>query len=261
MVIKRILIIITALILFLSTIQCEATINIDIIENTPYIDYTIPFNSGFEMNLPDYDNLVYLKFLPNDINYEIEKSKLIVYDNKHGTLILKYKSTSFNDNKSFYDKTFDFDIFQETEINIQCDKNITKINTLEINNTNYSFETNSPVTVHIQIEKEPFSWQNTAIIIICIILIIVIALPIILKQYKRNRKDKLYLDTNQEKIYNIIKKQKGITQQEIANTLDIKKSHMSKILNKMERNDLIERKKVGKVNKIILEEKKKINKA
>jgi len=246
-----------AVLLLSGIVFAKSEINIDILENKAYIDYTLPFSSSFEMNLPDFDKLIYIKFLPSDINYLLNDNKLRVNTSMPGVLVLKYQSTSFLDNKGFYDKTLDFDISQTTTININSDKNISMINTLELNNNAYSLEVNEDTTLHILIDKDPFSWQNIAIIIFCFVLIIIIALSLIRNKLKnKEKKEELYLDDNQQKVYDLVKTKKGITQQVIADTLNIRKSHMSKILNKMERNSLIERKKVGKVNKIILAEKK-----
>ncbi len=254
---KKILLFCFAFLLILSPIFAKAEINIDILENTPYIDYTLPFTSSFSIDLPDFGNLIYLKVLPSDINYIFNNGKLTINSATPGTLVLKYEGTDFLDNHSFYDKTLDFNIFQETTINIQCDKNISKINTLEINNTNYSIKTSEPTTLHILIEKDPFRWQNILIISLCLAFVIIIMVPILLKKFPKEKKKKLYLDATQQKVYDTVKKQKEMTQQSIANQLNLNKSHLSKILNKMERNDLIERKKVGKVNKIILTDNKK----
>jgi uncharacterized membrane protein len=253
----KIMLIFFAFFVLFGAIYGKSEINIDILDNRSYIDYTLPFNSGFSLELPDFDSLIYSKILPSDINYSINGSLLTVNSTIPGTIILKYKGTPFLDNKSFYDKTLDFHILQKTEINITSDENISKINTLEINDNSYSTETNEDITLHILINKDPFRLGNIVLIIVCFVIIIFIALPIILSKLKsKTKKEKLYLDNNQEKIYTLIQKHKGITQQQIANTLNIKKSHMSKILNKMERNNIIERKKVGKVNKIVLAEKK-----
>jgi len=256
MTIKQMLIFGLILLTTFGPLWAKTKINIDILENRPYIDYTLPFNSGFVIDLPDFANLIYLKILPNDTNYVFNAGKLIVNSNTSGVLVLKYEGHDFLDNHSFYDKTLDFNIFEETKINIQCDKNITKINTLEINSTNFSLDVNEPTTLHILIKKDPFRWQNITIILFCVVLIIAILLPVLIKRLSKKKKDKLYLDSNQQKVYDLVKTKKGITQQTIADTLNIRKSHMSKILNKMERNSLIERKKVGKVNKIILAERK-----
>jgi uncharacterized membrane protein len=252
-------------------LQAQDNISIDVIDSLPYIDYTISFDSNFSINLPDFSELIYAKALPNDINFVIKDSKLNVFSNKKGTIVLKYQGTKFLQGVKSYEKTLAFDLINNTKIKLTSDTNIINLKPdANLNEDNYySWETNSKdFVLYIVLYKNPFSWNVIAIIIVCILIVVYLLFlkkikafftatkeKIKTKANNKNDKENLFLDNKQKSILDLVKKSKAITQQEIADTLNIKKSHMSKILNKMERNNLIERKKVGKVNKIILAEK------
>ncbi|PIU22594.1 MAG: hypothetical protein COT14_00355 [Candidatus Diapherotrites archaeon CG08_land_8_20_14_0_20_30_16] len=247
------------LIFFLSNLSCQGTeINIDVVDNAPYIDFTLKFDSNFTTTLPDFESIIYIKVLPKDINYVLNSSKVVVNANEKGILILKYKGTEFLEGAKTLEKTFNFDLLPPTTITLNADKKIFELNPeYTVDENSYVWQTNEKnFLVHIALEKEGVDFKYWIIILICIIIVLVLILPKIIKNYKREEKQNLYLDSTQKNILDFVKKKKSITQQEIANSLQIKKSNMSKILNKMERNSLIERKKVGKVNKVVLAEKK-----
>lgn len=209
---------------------------VDVHNFTPYIDYTIYYNSNFEMYLPNFQELIYIKGLP-DLNYKINDSKLYVYSNK-GTLILKYKGTKFLENKNTLEKTLDFEILDETKISIKSDIKVLKINSdYSIDNDKYIYNTKENFILYLVYENKT-KYLNFLFGLIISIVLLIIILGIYFYYKKQN-----------------IAKNKNLTQQEIANLLNLKKSHLSKILNKLERQDLIERKRVGKVNKIILKNK------
>jgi uncharacterized membrane protein len=252
-------------------------IKVDLVDNTPYIDYTIIFDSNFTIDLPDFDDLIYAKILPNDIHYEIKNGKLIIIDNKKGTIVFKYQGTPFLSTVNSYEKTLAFDLIGSTNIQLTSDTNIETLKPEPIieDSEYYNWQTSEKSFVlYIVLHKNPFDWRVISIIIICLVIIGFLILPKYIIKYfpKKENKNKeimenkkeenieeretLFLDDNQKGILALLKREKATTQQSIADTLNIKKSHMSKILNKMERNNLIERKKVGKVNKIILAEKK-----
>lgn len=253
----------------------QTDIKVDLVDNVPYIDYTISFDSNFTINLPDFSELIYVKTLPNDIKYEIKDNKLIILDNKKGIIVFKYHGTNFLESIKSYEKTLAFDLINNTNIQLTSDVNVETLKPEpQIDNEYYNWSTNEKTFVlYIVLHKNPFSWNIIIIVLICLIIIGFLVLPKYLPNYFHKNKNKkivenkkedletqdkttLFLDDNQKNILLLLKKDKTITQQSIADTLNIKKSHMSKILNKMERNNLIERKKVGKVNKIILTEKK-----
>lgn len=233
-------------------IFADNEIFIDIHNYTPYIDYTIYYDSNFEMYLPDFKELIYIKGLP-DLNYKIIASKLYIYSNK-GTLILKYKGTKFLEASNTLEKTLDFDILNNTKIQIKSDKEILKINSgYSLDNKKYIYSTNKDFILYIVYEnKEKYFNIFLGFVILLVFIIIVLSAYFYYKKYQIKKNNTLdFLDNTQKNILKLIKN-KTLTQQEIANSLNIKKSHLSKILNKLERQNLIERKKVGKINKIIL---------
>jgi|GEM_PF-3323334 len=262
--------------LFCNIYANQTDIKVDIVDNVPYIDYTISFDSNFSISLPDFSDLIYVKTLPSDIKYEIKDSKLNILDNKSGTIVLKYQGTEFLSGIKSYEKTLAFDLIGKTNITLISDANIVQLSPEPIiDNEYYNWNTNEKnFILYIVLYKNPFSWRVIIIIIVCFAIILGLTLPkYIISKRKKNKgqkdihntkenedkddeKENLFLDDQQKSILDLVKKSKAITQQAIADTLNIKKSHMSKILNKMERNNLIERKRVGKVNKIILAEKK-----
>lgn len=248
------------LLTIISSINALDQINVDIIDNVPYIDYTLNFDTNFSIELPDYSELIYSKTLPIDVNYTIKDNILRVnnFDNKKGIIILKYKGTEFLNSIKTNDKALNFELINETQINFTSDSNIYNINKNYIleNNTYSWISENKEFILYVQLEKSETNLKLIFIILASIIIIAIIIYPIALKKIKEKKHDtNLFLNDNQKQILHLVKKN-ALTQQEIANTLNLKKSHMSKILNKMERNNLIERKRVGKVNKIILAEKK-----
>lgn len=235
----------------LPTIFSDNEIFVDIHNYTPYIDYTIYYDSNFEMYLPDFKELVYIKGLP-DLNYKLIDSKLHIYSNK-GTLILKYKGSKFLENANTLEKTLDFDILNSTKIQIKSDNKIFKINSeYYLDKEKYIYNTNEDFILYIVYEnKEKYFNLISGFVILIVLILIILSTHFYYKKYQIKKNNKLnFLDNTQKNILKLIKN-KSLTQQEIANSLNIKKSHLSKILNKMERQDLIERKKVGKVNKII----------
>lgn len=236
----------------LPSIFSDNEIFIDIHNYTPYIDYTIYYDSNFEMYLPDFKELVYIKGLP-DLNYKLIDSKLYIYSNK-GTLILKYKGSRFLETENTLEKTLDFDILNPTKIQIKSDNKIFKINSeYYLDKEKYIYNTNEDFILYIIYEnKEKYFNLIFGFVILIVLILIILSTYFYYKKYQIKKNNKLnFLDNTQKNILKIIKN-KNLTQQEIANSLSIKKSHLSKILNKLERQDLIERKKVGKVNKIIL---------
>jgi predicted XRE-type DNA-binding protein len=240
------------LVLTLPLIFSNNEISIDIHNYTPYIDYTIYYDSNFEMYLPNFEELIYIKGLP-DLNYQIIDSKLYVYSNK-GTLILKYKGSKFLETKNTLEKTLDFDILNKTQISVRSDIKILKLNSgYFLNKDKYIYNTTEDFILYIVYENKDkyFNLIFGFIITILLIIIFLSAYFYYKKNQNKSKNNLNFLDNTQKSILNLIKN-KNLTQQEIANVLNIKKSHLSKILNKLERQDLIERKKVGKVNKIVL---------
>ncbi len=232
--------------LILPIISANNEIYVDIHQDIPYIDYTIYYDSNFEMYLPDFQELIYIKGLP-ELNYDIIDSKLYVYSAK-GTLVLKYKGNEFLENKNTLEKTLDFDILNNTVIIVKSDKEFLKINSdYNKDNDKHVYETNEDFVLYLVYENVSKYFNLVLGFVISIILIIII-FSIYFYYKKANQKNNTrFLDINQNNILNLVKNN-SLTQQEVANKLNIKKSHMSKILNKMERQDLIERKKIGKIN-------------
>jgi len=229
-------------------------INVDVIDDIPYIDYTLYANNSFKISLPDYSSLIYIKTLPEDMNYKIKEGILSSDYNQNSIIILKYKGSPFLENGNYKEKTLYFDLLNETQIVLNSEEEIIKTS------PNYIFDENTYIwdinekNFLLYIVKKKEQTGNIVLFIIGLIVLIGIISTMYFKKgnIKEKENNKIILDNTQKSIIELIKKRKNINQQTISDELNIKKSHLSKILNKMERNDLIERKKVGKVNRIVI---------
>lgn len=250
------------LIIIFSVLIVHATkteVNVDVVNNIPYIDYTISFDSNFSIFLPDFTKKIYAKSLPEDINYRIIKSYLYVDTNKPGIIVLKYQATPFLEDVKSYKKTLNFDLLGKSKIELIVDENIIQTTdgyTKDENTLVWNTDQNHFI-LYVVLPKNPFDYRVILIIIASIVVILMLLYPLFKKRFfKQNKIKNIYLNNTQKEILNILKHKEGINQQKLSDLLKIKKSNMSKILNKMERNELIERKKVGKINKLFLTKKK-----
>jgi len=82
----------------------ETKIKIEVIDFLPYLDYSIVFDSNFSITLPDFEELIYIKILPEDINFTMKDSTIFVDANKKGYLILKYRGTKFLEGTKTFEK-------------------------------------------------------------------------------------------------------------------------------------------------------------
>lgn len=234
-------------------------IHLDILDKTPYFDYLVAFDKGFSLSLPDFESSIYSKVIPTDINFLLSEAKIEVFGDKQGILILKYKGQDFLEGKTSFEKTLDFGLLGSSEIALTSDINVLKTNP-EPDSTNgaYYWKTDKEsFLLYIILEKEQ-SYTVAVIIVIVSIAIIASLVFTYLKRKKQPQKTNLFLDATQNKIFELVQKRKVVNQQDLGKELDLQKSHLTKILHKMERNNLIERKKVGKINKIVLAEKPKV---
>lgn len=236
----------------------STNVHLDVLDRTPYFDYLVAFDKGFALSLPDFEDVVYVKVIPTDINFAIKGQKIEVFGDKQGTLILKYKGSDFLEGKTSYEKTFDFELLDSSEITLTADINVLKTNPKpDSTNGAYYWKTDKKdFLLHIVLENKQ---SNASAIIIAIISIAIIAFltSVYLRRKKQLPKANLLLDSTQNKILARVKRNKVVNQQDLGKEFGLQKSHLTKVLHKMERNNLIERKKVGKINKIILPEIKK----
>ncbi len=237
-------------------------IHLDVLDSTPYFDYLVQFDKGFTLSLPDFESPIYVKIIPTDINFLLSKGKIEVLEDLPGTLILKYKGQDFLEGKTSFEKTLDFGFLGTSKITLTSDTNILKTNP-EPDSTNgaYYWKTDKDkFLLYIVLEKKQSLVMAVVIIVLSLAIISFLAYVLYKKKWSTPSKQNLLLDETQNKVLDIVKKKQIVNQQDLGKELGLQKSHLTKVLHKMERNNLIERKKVGKINKIVLAEEKTVQK-
>ncbi len=247
--------------LFLGSIWGLQTteIHLDVLDSTPYFDYLVQFDKGFSLNLPDFESPIYVKIIPTDINFQLSEGKIEVLGNQPGTLILKYKGLDFLEGKTSYEKTLDFRLLGSSKITLTSDTNILKTNPEpdSTNNAYYWKTDKESLLLYVVLKKT----QSITVAVIVIVVSIAIIVFLLFTYFRRKKtqtpKQNLFLDNTQNNILARVRRNKVVNQQDLGKEFGLQKSNLTKVLHKMERNNLIERKKVGKINKIILAEEKK----
>lgn len=235
-------------------------IHLDVLDSTPYFDYLVQFDKGFSLELPDFESSIYVKVIPTDINFKLENTKIEVLGDKKGTLILKYKGTDLLEGKTSFEKTLDFELLGSSDIALTSDTKILKT-TPEPDSTNgtYYWKTDKDkFLLYLVLEKKQSFAMAIVIIVISLAIISFLAHILYKRKTQTPSKQNLLLDETQNKVLDIVKKRQVVNQQDLGKELGLQKSHLTKVLHKMERKDLIERKKVGKINKIVLAEEKNV---
>ena len=124
-----------------------------------------------------------------------------------------------------------------------------------LQNLSYYWKTDKNSFLLYIILENKQSYVTAIIIAVISIAIIAFLTSVYLRKKKELPKTNLILDNTQNNILARVQRNKVVNQQDLGKEFGLQKSHLTKVLHKMERNNLIERKKVGKINKIILFEK------
>jgi uncharacterized membrane protein len=179
--------------------------------------------------------------------------------------MIKYRSLPLTKNHIYLEKTIAFNKnpFDKLDIILYHDENKLDLLIPEVVISDYkakwSFKKNDDVIIYFRLIDKSLDGKTIFAIIFAFIIIIFLIATIMLKKIKNRRIDKKTLETKyltdfENNIIELLKKQDGLMQQTISEQLDIEKSHLSKLISKLERKNLIERKQIGKIKKVFLKD-------
>ncbi len=263
---RQILVLIFSLIILSTVFATNAKVTITTADADLYLDYSIT-TTEYDLNIPliDLQELIYLGS-NKDINYALNKDYITITSKfSDKTIMIKYRSLPLTKNHIYLEKTIAFNKnpFDKLDIILYHDENKLDLLIPEVVISDYkakwSFKKNDDVIIYFRLIDKSLDGKTIFAIIFAFIIIIFLIATIMLKKIKNRRIDKKTLETKyltdfENNIIELLKKQDGLMQQTISEQLDIEKSHLSKLISKLERKNLIERKQIGKIKKVFLKD-------
>lgn len=262
-----------ALVLFLFSLMLlscafatDCQITITTVDKALYFDYTITTKED-SVRIPFFEPEKMIYFNSNaDIITDVNNGiAYITFDSNEELKVIsvKYRSTDLIKNDLYLEKTILLEnFFDNTKIIYLFEegKSVNKLMpepTLKESKAEWLFEKDQPIMIYLKFDDKVPDLKTIVALFVLLVIVIGLVLSIFLKKRKNDKFDenipkKMLLTENEQSIIDLLKKQDGLMQQTIAEQLELEKAHVSKLITKLERKELIERKQVGKVKKIFL---------
>jgi len=265
----RYLFLILSCLLFVGIVYAtnDAQITITKVDQQIFFDYTITTTEN-TLTIPvlDLQKVIYIN-ANVDFNYTATDSNIqinLTESAKQNKFIaIKYRSSNLSANEVSLEKTVALDnIFDNTLVYfldsddtlLSAQPEYQKID----NRLSWTFAKGKPILIYFKFKSDVLDAKAIVSVIAGLIILGFIIYSVIRQKKARKKIDekiedyKIRLTENEQKIIELLKKQDGLMQQTIIEQLGLQKSHTSKLITKLERKNILERKQVGKINKIFL---------
>jgi uncharacterized membrane protein len=241
----------------------KSSVTVEVIDYKTFVDVVLEVDGDLNIFLPDFEELIFLKTTLDDTNYILENKILNIISETSYLVVLKYSTDEFSVNNLYVEKTLDFSKYQNLKLKLRIESLDNLLEVLPEDNYEsgefYVWDKFDNL-LYIRMKNQEQEFQAYAALIASFIVLIILGYMYFKRKNAPEKDSTVNSDFLTEKEAHIIGqllKKDGIIQQKIADELGLTKSNLTKILNKLERKELIVRKRVGKVNKVFLSEKVK----
>lgn len=248
----------------------SVSITADIQDKTTYLDYILKITENSEA-FPTEGEIIYARDTYGEFNYDNQNINLIVPIGEEDSseteriILIKIKTNDLISNKDeYYEFLYINPIETQTKltVNLPTSNLITSIPEVKLEKFGESYlvtwnEYSDTYLLRYENKSNNLLWY---LIIIIILVILIASISVIFYFYKNKIKTKKevekmlnsinVLNEKEKNVVEIIIKNPGISQYKIMEDYNISKSNLSKIIKKLSLSDIIEKRNIGKINKL-----------